>query len=141
MKPYILLVEDNPDDVELTRRAFAKSNILNELVVLSDGEQAREFLFERDCGGRGLPRIILLDLKMPKLSGIEMLELIRRDERTRLIPTVIMTASKAEEDSLEGYRQGANSFIRKPVDFDGFAEAVRQVGLYWLVLNEAPPNA
>jgi CheY-like chemotaxis protein len=138
--PYILLVEDSPDDIELTRRAFAKSRIANELVVVNDGEQACHFLFEGEAGnGRGYPRIILLDMHMPKLSGIEVLERIRADERTRLIPTIIMTASKEEEDALKSYRHGVNSFIRKPVDFEEFAEAVRQVGLYWLVLNEPPP--
>lgn len=141
MKPYILLVEDNPDDIELTQRAFANNHILNDLVVLTDGAQACEFLFESDRDGRGFPRIILLDLKLPKLSGLEVLERIRGDERTRLIPTVILTASKHEEDSLRGYRHGVNSYVRKPVDFGEFVEAVRQVGLYWLVLNEPPPSA
>jgi two-component system response regulator len=138
-KPYILLVEDNPDDVELTRRAFSKNHIANEVVVLSDGAQAVDFLFgERE--GRGLPQVILLDLKLPKVSGLEVLERIRANDVTRLIPTVILTSSKQEEDFLEGYRLGVNSYVRKPVDFNEFVEAVRQVGLYWLVLNEGPPN-
>lgn len=140
MKPYILLVEDNPDDVELTRRAFAKNHIANEVVVLNDGVQACEFLFDRNCDGRSLPQVILLDLKLPKLSGLEVLERIRADHQTRLVPTVILTSSKQEEDLLEGYRLGVNSYVRKPVDFNEFVEAVRQVGLYWLVLNEVPPG-
>ena len=138
-KPYILLVEDNPDDVELTERAFAKNHIANEVMVLTDGAQACEFLFNSDRGGRGLPQVILLDLKLPKVSGLEVLEKIRADANTRLIPTVILTSSKQEEDLLEGYRLGVNSYVRKPVDFNEFVEAVRQVGLYWLVLNEPPP--
>jgi len=140
MKPYILLVEDNPDDIELTQRAFAKNHIINEVVVLRDGAEACEFLFEKDCNGKALPQVILLDLKLPKISGLEVLERIRQDERTHLIPTVILTSSKQEEDLLEGYRLGVNSYVRKPVDFNEFVEAVRQVGLYWLVLNEAPPK-
>lgn len=139
-KPYILLVEDNPDDVELTRRAFSKNHIANEVVVLNDGAQAVEFLFG-DREGRGLPQVILLDLKLPKVSGLEVLERIRASDVTRLIPTVILTSSKQEEDLLEGYRLGVNSYVRKPVDFNEFVEAVRQVGLYWLVLNEGPPNS
>ena len=138
-KPYILLVEDNPDDVELTERAFAKNHIANEVVVLTDGAQACEFLFADGRQGRGLPQVILLDLKLPKISGLEVLEKIRADAATRLIPTVILTSSKQEEDLLEGYRLGVNSYVRKPVDFNEFVEAVRQVGLYWLVLNEPPP--
>ena len=139
-KPYILLVEDNPDDVELTERAFAKNHIANEVVVLTDGAQACDFLFGSDRGGRSLPQVILLDLKLPKISGLEVLEKIRGDAATRLIPTVILTSSKQEEDLLEGYRLGVNSYVRKPVDFNEFVEAVRQVGLYWLVLNEPPPS-
>jgi two-component system, response regulator len=138
-KPYILLVEDNPDDIELTQRAFAKNHIINEVVVLRDGAEACEFLFESDRSGRALPQVILLDLKLPKLSGLEVLERIRAAEHTALIPTVILTSSKQEEDLLEGYRLGVNSYVRKPVDFNEFVEAVRQVGLYWLVLNEPPP--
>jgi two-component system response regulator len=139
MKPYILLVEDNPDDIELTQRAFAKNHIINEVVVLRDGAEACEFLFASDREGRTLPQVILLDLKLPKISGLEVLEKIRAHESTALIPTVILTSSKQEEDLLEGYRLGVNSYVRKPVDFNEFVEAVRQVGLYWLVLNEAPP--
>ena len=139
MKPYILLVEDNQDDIELTQRAFAKNHIINEVVVLKDGAEACEFLFASDRSGRGLPQVILLDLKLPKISGLEVLEKIRENEETHLIPTVILTSSKQEEDLLEGYRLGVNSYVRKPVDFNEFVEAVRQVGLYWLVLNEPPP--
>jgi two-component system response regulator len=139
MKPYILLVEDNPDDIELTQRAFAKNHIINEVVVLRDGAEACEFLFDSSRAGRALPQVILLDLKLPKISGLEVLEKIRANAATALIPTVILTSSKQEEDLLEGYRLGVNSYVRKPVDFNEFVEAVRQVGLYWLVLNEAPP--
>lgn len=139
-KPYILLVEDNPDDVELTKRAFAKNHIANEIVVLRDGAEACEFLFESGRESRALPQVILLDLKLPKLSGLEVLERIRASETTRFVPTVILTSSKQEEDLLEGYRLGVNSYVRKPVDFNEFVEAVRQVGLYWLVLNESPPS-
>ena len=139
MKPYILLVEDNGDDVELTKRAFSKNRILNDIVVLNDGAAAAEFLFEEKREGRGLPQFILLDLKLPKISGLEVLEMIKKNPETRLIPTVILTSSKQEEDRLAGYELGANSYVRKPVDFNEFVEAVRQVGLYWLVLNEPPP--
>jgi two-component system response regulator len=111
------------------------------VVVLSDGAEASAFLFDRDLDGRGMPQLILLDLKLPKISGLEMLQRIRAHERTRLLPTVILTSSKQEEDLIEGYRLGVNSYVRKPVDFNEFVEAVRQVGLYWLVLNEAPPAA
>ena len=139
MAAYILLVEDNPDDIELTKRAFAKNHMTSEVVVLHDGAQACDYLFESDLGGRGYPQIILLDLKLPKLNGLEVLERIRADERTHLIPTVILTSSKEDVDRYEGYRLGANSYVRKPVDFNEFVEAVRQVGLYWLGLNEPPP--
>lgn len=141
MKPYILLVEDSADDVELTRRAFNKNHIVNDIVVLSDGVRACKFLFEDACEGRGIPQFILLDLKLPKISGLEVLERIKSDSRTSMIPTVILTSSKQEEDRLAGYRLGVNSYVRKPVDFNEFVEAVRQVGLYWLVLNEPPPSA
>lgn len=139
-KPYILLVEDNDDDIELTKRAFSKNHIVNDLVVVRDGAAAADFLFKHERDGRALPQFILLDLKLPKLSGLELLELIRADERTALIPTVILTSSKQEEDRLAGYRLGVNSYVRKPVDFNEFVEAVRQLGLYWIVLNEPPPS-
>jgi two-component system, response regulator len=142
MKPYILLVEDNPDDIELTRRAFEKNHIANDVVIVRDGEEACRFLFDdavRD--GRGLPQLILLDLNLPKITGLEVLERIRSDERTALLPTVVLTSSKQEEDLVVSYRLGVNSYVRKPVDFNEFVDAVRQVGLYWLVLNEPPPAA
>jgi two-component system response regulator len=141
VKPYILLVEDNADDVELTKRAFAKNHIVNEIVVLRDGVEACDFLFDQPNGRASLPQVILLDLKLPKISGLEVLERIRSDNRTRLIPTVIMTSSKQDEDLIEGYRLGVNSYVRKPVDFNEFVDAVRQVGLYWLVLNQPPPGS
>jgi two-component system, response regulator len=139
----ILLVEDNPDDVELTLRALKKNNIANEVVVAQDGAEALEFLcgagaFSRQ-GVDELPAVVLLDLKLPKVDGLEVLRRIRADERTRVVPVVILTSSKEEHDLVTGYRLGANSYIRKPVDFAKFIEAVRQLGLYWLVLNEPPP--
>jgi two-component system, response regulator len=140
----ILLVEDNPDDEALTRRAFQKNQIRNELVVAHDGDEAINWLFGtgsfqgRDASQT--PTLILLDLKLPKVDGLEVLRRIRADERTRLLPVVILTSSKEEQDLARGYALGANSYIRKPVDFSQFSEAVRQLGLYWLVLNEAPPE-
>jgi two-component system, response regulator len=132
----ILLVEDNPDDVELTRRAFKKSNLMNDLVVARDGEEAVEMLHGDN---RILPALVLLDLKLPKIDGLEVLRRIRADERTKLCPVVILTSSREERDLIKGYKNGANSYIRKPVDFDKFVEAVQNLGLYWLVLNEPPP--
>ena len=141
----ILLVEDNPDDVALTLHALKKSNITNEVVVAQDGKEALDYLFGRgEYASRDasrIPVLILLDLNLPKINGIEVLQSIRADERTRLLPTVILTSSKEEQDLVNGYRSGANSYIRKPVDFNQFAEAIHQVGLYWLVLNEPPPVA
>jgi two-component system, response regulator len=140
----ILLVEDNPDDIALTKRAFKKANILNELVVVSDGVEALDYLFGvgaysgRDT--RMLPQVILLDLKLPRMDGFETLRRIRLDSRTRLLPVVILTSSREEQDLLNGYREGCNSYIRKPVDFDQFTEAARQLGIYWLLLNENPPS-
>ncbi|MBI3977154.1 MAG: response regulator [Chloroflexi bacterium] len=139
----ILLVEDNPDDEALTLRAFKKSNILNEVVVARDGQQALDFLFGGATGAEDsldTPQVILLDLKLPKVDGLEVLRRIRADERTRLLPVIILTSSVEERDLVESYRLGANSYVRKPVDFEQFVEAVRQLGLYWLVLNEAPPE-
>ena len=141
----ILLVEDSPDDVALTVRAFAKSNIANELVVTTDGEEALEYLFatgrhaSRDASV--MPEVVLLDLKLPKLDGLEVLRRLRADERTRRLPVVILTSSNEEQDMVRGYDLGANSYVRKPVDFGQFVTAARQLGLYWLVLNEAPPPA
>ena len=132
---HVLLVEDNPHDVKLTERAFRKSNILNELRVAKDGVEALEMLEK----GEHLPQIVLLDLKLPRLDGLEVLRKIREQERTRLLPVIILTSSREEQDLIESYRLGANSYIRKPVDFDKFVDAVRELGLYWLVLNEPPP--
>jgi two-component system, response regulator len=136
----ILLVEDNPDDEALTLRALKKNNISNEVLVAHDGVEALELLFGKGNGnGSALPAIVLLDLKLPKVDGLEVLRRIRADARTRLLPVVILTTSKEEQDLTNGYQSGANSYIRKPVDFAQFTEAVRQLGLYWLVLNESPP--
>ncbi len=139
----ILLVEDNPDDELLTLRALKKNNILNEVVVARDGAEALDYVFGSGaCAGRdlsALPAVVLLDLKLPKVDGLEVLRRLRADERTKLVPVVILTSSKEEQDLLAGYSLGANSYVRKPVDFIQFADAVRQLGLYWLVLNEPPP--
>jgi two-component system response regulator len=139
----ILLVEDNPDDEALTLRALKRNNIGNKVHVAHDGAEALDFLF---CTGeyaarnpREMPQLILLDLKLPKVDGLEVLRRIRADERTQLLAVVILTSSTEEQDLIEGYKTGANSYVRKPVDFTQFVEAVRQLGLYWLVLNEVPP--
>lgn len=138
----ILLVEDNPDDVDLTLRAFKKSNIRNEVVVTRDGAEALDYLFGRgdyaDRDPRILPQVVLLDLKLPKVDGMEVLEQIRHDDRTHFLPVVVLTSSREQEDLVKSYTLGANSYIRKPVDFLQFIEAVQQLGLYWLVLNESP---
>jgi len=140
----ILLVEDNADDEELTLRAFQKSNIGNKVIVVRDGVEALDFLFcrneyaERDPGD--LPQLILLDLKLPKLDGLEVLRRLRSEQSTRLLPVVILTSSREEQDLIEGYKSRVNSYIRKPVDFTQFVETVRELGLYWLGLNEAPPR-
>lgn len=140
----ILLVEDNPDDEALTLRALKKNNIGNELFVVRDGAEALEFLFctgaYADRDPRKKPEVILLDLKLPKVDGLEVLRRIREEESTSLLPVVILTSSKEEQDRINGYKLGANSYVRKPVDFTEFVDAVRQLGLYWLVLNEAPPK-
>ncbi|OGC76330.1 MAG: two-component system response regulator [candidate division Zixibacteria bacterium RBG_16_50_21] len=137
----ILLVEDNPDDVELTMRAFRKNNIANRVVVARDGVEALDYLFSQgayaDRDGQP-PRIILLDLKLPRLDGLQVLERLRADERTRLTPVIILTSSKEEHDLISGYENGANSYVRKPVDFNQFVEAVKHIGLYWLLINESP---
>lgn len=139
----ILLVEDNADDVELTLRSLKKNNISNEVVVARDGAQALDYLFATgayaDRDTNVMPAVILLDLKLPKIDGLEVLRRLRADERTKLLPVVIVTSSKEEQDMLNGYKLGANSYVRKPVDFVQFSEAVRQLGLYWLLLNEPPP--
>jgi len=141
---YILLVEDNPDDVELTLLAFKKYNIKNDLVVIQNGAEALDYLFaEGAYAGRDLsnmPTVILLDLKLPKIGGLEVLRRIRADERTKFLPVVILTSSKEEQDLINGYKFGANSYVRKPVDFAQFTEAARQLGLYWMILNEPPPR-
>lgn len=140
----ILLVEDSPDDVDLTLRALKKSNVLNEVVVVRDGAEALDYLFATGTySGRDstvMPEVVLLDLKLPKVDGLEVLRQIRADERTKLLPVVILTSSNEQRDVVESYKLGANSYIRKPVDFDQFIESVRQLGLYWLVLNEPLPK-
>lgn len=140
---FILLVEDNPDDEALTLRALNKNKVANRVVVARDGAEAVDFLFGTGAhAGRNvsdLPQIVLLDLKLPKLDGFEVLRRIRADERTRTLPVVILTSSKEERDVAQGYRDGCNSYVRKPVNFDEFTEAARQLGLYWLLLNEPPP--
>jgi len=136
----ILLVEDNPKDEALTLRALKKANVRNRVVVARDGVEAIDYLLGSPDGRRNeLPQLILLDLKLPKLDGHEVLRRIRGDERTRLVPVVILSTSVEDNDRLRGYRLGANSYVRKPVDFNDFAQAVVQLGLYWLVLNEEPP--
>jgi two-component system, response regulator len=140
----ILLVEDNPDDEALTLRALKKNNIGNEIIIARDGAEALDYLFgtgeyaDRDMSV--MPAMILLDLKLPKVDGLEVLKRLRDDDRTKLLPVVILTSSREEQDLINGYRLGANSYIRKPVDFTQFVEAVRHLGLYWLVLNESPPK-
>lgn len=144
MDRVILLVEDNPDDEALTLRALKKSNIVNHVEVARDGVEALDYLFATGShAGRDvskLPQLLLLDLKLPRMDGLEVLKRIRADERTRLIPVVVLTSSKEEQDLIGSYSSGANSYIRKPVDFTQFAEAVRQLGIYWLVINEPPPK-
>ncbi|MBT9612641.1 MAG: response regulator [Burkholderiales bacterium] len=140
----ILLVEDNPDDETLTLRALSKSKILNEIVVARDGAEALDYLFGTGIhAGRDTliqPQLILLDLKLPKVDGLEVLKRLRADHRTALLPVTILTTSNEERDVVTSYQLGVNSYVRKPVDSDSFIEAVRQLGLYWLVLNTAPPT-
>lgn len=140
----ILLVEDNPDDEALTMRALKKNNILNEVVVARDGVEALDYLFGTGAHAgrdtRNMPQLVLLDLKLPKIDGLEVLRRIRADARTRLQPVVVLTTSNEDRDVIASYQLGANSYIRKPVDFEQFMEAVRHLGLYWLVLNVAPPR-
>jgi CheY-like chemotaxis protein len=141
MTKIILLVEDNPDDVELTVIAFKKNHIANEIVVARDGVEALDYLFGTGIhAGRDLnimPTVILLDLKLPKIDGMEVLKRLRENERTKRIPVVVLTSSKEQQDVIESYNLGANSYVRKPVDFTTFMEAAKQLGLYWLVLNES----
>ncbi len=143
-KRTILLVEDNPDDEALTLRALKKNHIGNEMVIAHNGAEALDYLFGAGMyAGRDMsimPTVILLDLKLPKIDGLEVLRRIRADERTKLIPVVILTSSKEEEDILSGYGLGANSYIRKPIDFSRFNTAVGEIGMYWLLLNEVPPT-
>jgi two-component system response regulator len=138
----ILLVEDNPDDEALTLRALRSNNIGNEVVVARDGVEALDYLFGTGkYAGRvtaELPQVVLLDLKLPKLNGLEVLKKVRNDPLTQFLPVVILTSSNEDQDLVEGYSNGANSYVRKPVDFNQFCEAVHQLGLYWLVLNESP---
>lgn len=138
----ILLVEDNPDDADLTLRAFKRNGIANDVVVASDGEEALDYLFatgaHADRNPAANPTLVLLDLKLPKVSGLDVLRRMREDERTKRIPVVVLTSSNEERDIITSYDLGANSFVRKPVDFSQFIEAARQLGLYWLVLNEVP---
>jgi DNA-binding response OmpR family regulator len=136
----ILIVEDNPDDVELTRRAFQQHNLSNEIIVARDGAEAEEMLF-----GNGtetpVPALILLDVKLPKLSGLELLQTLRNNRRTALVPVVILTSSVEEDDVVAAYQSGANSYIRKPVNFSEFVSAIKQVGMYWLLMNQPPPGS
>ncbi|MGR3175547.1 MAG: response regulator [Candidatus Scalindua sp.] len=143
-KKTILLVEDNPDDVELTLLGLKKNNVANDIAVAQDGAEALDYLFctgkyaERDASV--MPVLILLDLKLPKVDGLEVLKRLRSDDRTKLIPVVILTTSDEETDLVQCYNNGANSYIRKPVDFIRFSEAIQQLKVYWLLLNEGPPN-
>ena len=138
----VLLVEDNPDDVELTLRALKKNKIANRIEVVTDGAKALEYIFgppqAGSEGGRPKPKVILLDLKLPKVDGLEVLRRLKSDEQTKAIPVVVLTSSKEERDLVETYRLGANSYIAKPVDFERFVHAVSEVGLYWLLLNQLP---
>lgn len=143
---YILLVEDNADDVKLTLRAFKKANIANELVVVRDGEEALALLARNEDQAtkrrpRMPPAVVLLDLKLPKVDGLEVLRQMRADPRLRRLPVVVLTSSKEEQDIIRSYDLGANSYIRKPVDFEQFIQAVQRLGLYWLLLNEPPPGS
>lgn len=140
----ILLVDDNPDDVALTLRAFSKNNILNEVVVARDGAEALDYLFSTGSyagrDDRDMPKLVLLDLNMPRMNGLEVLKRVRADPRTRLLPFVILTSSREDQDIVNSYSLGANSYVCKPIDFLEFTEAVRQLNLYWLILNEPLPD-
>jgi len=144
MANTILLVEDNEDDEALTLRALKKNNIANEVIVARDGEQALDYLFATGAYGERdateVPQIILLDLNLPRISGLDVLRRLRGDERTRLLPVIVLTSSKEDQDVIQSYSLGANSYVRKPVDFAQFTEAVKTLGLFWLVLNQAAPR-
>jgi len=139
----ILLVDDSPEDVELTVRALRRNKIANEIQVAEDGAEALDFLFCRGSHeGRRFshpPKLVLLDLKLPKVNGLEVLQAMRADERTKLIPVVILTSSKEQQDLIRGYNLGVNAFVQKPVDFEQFGEAIRQIGMFWMLINQAPP--
>ena len=143
-KHIIMIVEDNEDDLELALRAFKQNNVLNEIVVARDGVEALDYLFGTGLhAGRDLcviPEVVLLDLKMPRIGGLEVLRRVRADSRTRYLPVVVLTSSDEEKDMIDSYHYGVNSYIRKPVDFNQFTEAVRQLSLYWMVLNQCPRN-
>ena len=140
----ILVIEDNPDDIELTLRAFRKSNIANDVIVVRDGVEALEYLFATgryaDRDSNALPQVVLLDLNLPRIGGLEVLEQVRAHPKTKLLPVVILTSSIEERDLVNGYSLGANSYVQKPVDFERFADSVKQLGLYWLLLNRSAPN-
>ena len=140
----ILVIEDNPDDIELTLRAFRKSNIANDVIVVRDGVEALEYLFATgryaDRDPNALPQVVLLDLNLPRIGGLEVLEQVRAHPKTKLLPVVILTSSIEERDLVNGYSLGANSYVQKPVDFERFADSVKQLGLYWLLLNRRAPN-
>ena len=141
----ILLVDDSPEDVELTTRALRRNKIANDIQVAEDGVEALDFLFCRgphqDRAFSHPPKLVLLDLKLPKVDGLEVLRAMRADERTRAIPVVILTSSKEQKDLIKGYNLGVNAFVQKPVDFEQFAEAIRQIGMFWMLINQAPPAA
>ncbi len=139
-KKVILLVEDNPDDELLTLRALKKNNVMNDIVICRNGVEAIDYLFGKNDHEVELPQLILLDLKLPKIDGLEVLRKIRSTERTRFLPVVVLTSSKEERDIVESYKLGANSYIQKPVDFSQFIESVKQLQLYWLVMNVSPVN-
>ncbi len=140
----ILLVDDSPEDVELTTRALRRNKIVNDIQVAEDGAEALDFLFCRGAHGdrtfSNPPKLVLLDLKLPKVDGLGVLQAIRADERTKSIPVVILTSSKQQEDVIRGYKLGVNAFVQKPVDFEQFGEAIRQIGMFWMLINQAPPR-
>jgi len=143
MEKMILLVEDNPNDEELTLRALRKANIANQVAIARDGQEALDFLFATGkYAGREptMPAVVLLDLKLPKLDGIDVLQRIRADPRTKLIPVVVLTSSSEDEDMVRSYQSGANSYVRKPIEFSAFANAVTQLGMYWVLINQIPPS-